>query len=66
VGGVLAAGVSGAGVPALFGLLLAMEAGVPVLVPADLVILLLERRGAAALATGRSAKPAASGGCRVR
>jgi membrane protein DedA with SNARE-associated domain len=44
VGGVLAAGVSGAGVPALFGLLLAMEAGVPVPVPADLVILLLGER----------------------
>jgi hypothetical protein len=30
VGGVVAAGVSSVGVPGLFGLLLAMEAGVPV------------------------------------
>jgi hypothetical protein len=34
VGGVVAAGVSSAGVPALFGLLPAMEAGVPVPRPA--------------------------------
>jgi hypothetical protein len=44
---VLAAGVSGAGVPVLFGLLLAMEAGVPVPVPADLVILVLGERASA-------------------
>jgi hypothetical protein len=38
---VLAAGVSGAGAPGLFGLLLLMEAGVPVPIPGDLVLLLV-------------------------
>jgi membrane protein DedA with SNARE-associated domain len=48
--GVLAAAGSGAGVPGLLGLLLAMEAGVPVPVPSDLVMLLLgERVSAGAL-----------------
>jgi hypothetical protein len=46
---VLAAG-SGAGVPGLLGLLLAMEAGLPVPIPSDLVMLLLgERVSAGAL-----------------
>jgi membrane protein DedA with SNARE-associated domain len=44
--GVLAAGVSGAGAPGLFGLLL-MEAGVPVPIPGDLVLLLVGERVAA-------------------
>ena len=39
--GVAAGAGSGAGVPGLLGLLLVMEAGVPVLVPGDLVMLLL-------------------------
>jgi membrane protein DedA with SNARE-associated domain len=47
--GALAAAVAG-GVPGLLGLLLAMEAGVPVPVPSDLVMLLLgERVSAGAL-----------------
>ena len=48
--GVAAGAATGAGVPGLFGLLLAMEAGVPVPVPSDLVMLLLgERVSAGAL-----------------
>jgi len=48
--GVLAAVRSGAGVPGLLGLLVAMEAGVPVPVPSDLMLLLLgERVSAGAL-----------------
>jgi hypothetical protein len=48
--GVLAAAAAGGGVPGLLGLLLAMEAGVPVPVPSDLVMLLLgERVSAGAL-----------------
>jgi membrane-associated protein len=50
VGGVVTAGVGSAGMPALFGLLLAMEAGVPVPIPGDLVMLLVgERVSAGAL-----------------
>jgi membrane protein DedA with SNARE-associated domain len=50
LGGVLAGAGTGAGVPGLLGLLLAMEAGVPVPVPSDLVMLLLgERVSAGAL-----------------
>jgi membrane protein DedA with SNARE-associated domain len=50
VPGVLAAAGSGAGVPGLLGLLLVMEAGVPIPVPSDLVMLLLgERVSAGAL-----------------
>jgi membrane protein DedA with SNARE-associated domain len=46
----VAAGATGAGVPGLLGLLLAMEAGVPIPVPSDLVMLLLgERVSAGAL-----------------
>jgi membrane protein DedA with SNARE-associated domain len=49
-GPVLAGVGSGAGVPGLLGLLLAMEAGVPVPLPSDLVMLLLgERVSAGAL-----------------
>ena len=44
VAGVLAGAGSGAGVPGLLGLLLAMEAGVPIPVPSDLVMLLLGER----------------------
>jgi membrane protein DedA with SNARE-associated domain len=40
----VAAGATGAGVPGLLGLLLAMEAGVPIPVPSDLVMLLLGER----------------------
>jgi len=48
--GVTAGAGSGAGVPGLLGLLLLMEAGVPVPVPSDLVMLLLgERVSASAL-----------------
>ena len=48
--GVAAGAGSGAGVPGLLGLLLAMEAGVPIPVPSDLVMLLLgERVSAGAL-----------------
>jgi hypothetical protein len=39
--GVAAGAATGAGVPGLLGLLLAMEAGVPVPLPSDLVMLLL-------------------------
>jgi membrane protein DedA with SNARE-associated domain len=50
VEGALAAASGGAGVPGLLGLLLAMEAGVPIPVPSDLVMLLLgERVSAGAL-----------------
>jgi hypothetical protein len=50
VAGVLAGAGSGAGAPGLLGLLLAMEAGVPIPVPSDLVMLLLgERVSAGAL-----------------
>jgi membrane protein DedA with SNARE-associated domain len=50
VAGWLAAGAGGAGTPSLLGLLLAMEAGVPVPFPSDLVMLLLgERVSAGAL-----------------
>jgi membrane protein DedA with SNARE-associated domain len=50
VGGVVTAGVGSAGVPGLFGLLLAMEAGVPVPIPGDVVMLLVgERVSAGAL-----------------
>jgi len=50
VGGVVTAGVGSAGMPGLFGLLLAMEAGVPVPIPGDLVMLLVgERVSAGAL-----------------
>jgi membrane protein DedA with SNARE-associated domain len=50
LGGVLAGAGAGAGVPGLLALLLAMEAGVPVPVPSDLVMLLLgERVSAGAL-----------------
>jgi membrane protein DedA with SNARE-associated domain len=42
--GVLAGAGAGAGVPGLLGLLLVMEAGVPVPVPSDLVMLLLGER----------------------
>jgi len=45
--GVLAAGTGGAGVPSLFGLLVVMEAGVPVPIPADVVMLLVGERVAA-------------------
>jgi membrane protein DedA with SNARE-associated domain len=44
LGGVAAGVGDGAGVPGLLGLLLAMEAGVPVPVPSDLVMLLLGER----------------------
>ena len=44
VAGSLAGAGSGAGVPGLLGLLLAMEAGVPIPVPSDLVMLLLGER----------------------
>jgi membrane protein DedA with SNARE-associated domain len=48
--GMLATGVSGTGATGLLGLLLAMEAGVPIPVPSDLVMLLLgERVSAGAL-----------------
>jgi membrane protein DedA with SNARE-associated domain len=48
--GLLAAAVGGAGVPGLLGLLLAMEAGVPIPLPSDLVMLVLgERVSAGAL-----------------
>jgi membrane protein DedA with SNARE-associated domain len=48
--GVAAGAATGAGVPGLLGLLLAMEAGVPIPVPSDLVMLLLgERVSAGAL-----------------
>jgi membrane protein DedA with SNARE-associated domain len=40
---------AGGGVPGLLGLLLAMEAGVPVPIPSDLVMLLGERVSAGAL-----------------
>jgi hypothetical protein len=44
------AGIGSAGMPGLFGLLLAMEAGVPVPVPGDIVMLLVgERVSAGAL-----------------
>jgi membrane protein DedA with SNARE-associated domain len=43
----VAAGATGAGVPGLLGLLLAMEAGVPIPVPSDLVMLVLGERVAA-------------------
>ena len=50
VGGVVTAGIGGAGLPGLFGLLLAMEAGVPVPLPGDVVMLLVgERVSAGAL-----------------
>ena len=50
VAGVLAGAGSGAGAPGLLGLLLATEAGVPIPVPSDLVMLLLgERVSAGAL-----------------
>jgi membrane protein DedA with SNARE-associated domain len=50
LGGVAAGAGSGAGVPGLLGLLVLMEAGVPVPVPSDLVMLLLgERVSAGAL-----------------
>lgn len=50
VGGVVTASVGSAGMPGLFGLLLLMEAGVPVPVPGDLVMLLVgERVSAGAL-----------------
>jgi membrane protein DedA with SNARE-associated domain len=50
LGGVAAGAGGGAGVPGLLGLLLAMEAGVPIPVPSDLVMLLLgERVSAGAL-----------------
>jgi membrane protein DedA with SNARE-associated domain len=50
VGGVVTAGIGSAGMPGLFGLLLAMEAGVPVPVPGDVVMLLVgERVSAGAL-----------------
>ena len=50
VAGVLAGAGSGAGAPGLLGLLLAMEAGIPIPVPSDLVMLLLgERVSAGAL-----------------
>jgi len=56
VGGVVTAGVGSAGMPGLFGLLLAMEAGVPVPVPGDLVMLLVgERVSAGALPLWRRA-----------
>jgi membrane protein DedA with SNARE-associated domain len=48
--GVLAGSGSGAGTPGRLGLLLAMEAGVPIPIPSDLVMLLLgERVSAGAL-----------------
>lgn len=48
--GVAAGAGSGAGVPGLLGLLVVMEAGVPIPVPSDLVMLLLgERVSAGAL-----------------
>ena len=48
--GVLAAAGGGAGGPGLLGLLLAMEAGLPVPIPSDLMMLLLgERVSAGAL-----------------
>jgi membrane protein DedA with SNARE-associated domain len=50
LGDVLAGAGTGAGVPGLLGLLLVMEAGIPVPVPSDLVMLLLgERVSAGAL-----------------
>jgi membrane protein DedA with SNARE-associated domain len=50
VGGVVTAGVGSAGMPGLFRLLLAIEAGVPVPIPGDLVMLLVgERVSAGAL-----------------
>jgi hypothetical protein len=50
VGGVVTASLGSAGMPGLFGLLLAMEAGVPVPVPGDVVMLLVgERVSAGAL-----------------
>ena len=50
VAGGLAGAGSGAGAPGLLGLLLAMEAGIPIPVPSDLVMLLLgERVSAGAL-----------------
>jgi hypothetical protein len=50
VGGVVTASVGSAGMPGLFGLLLLLEAGVPVPVPGDLVMLLVgERVSAGAL-----------------
>jgi membrane protein DedA with SNARE-associated domain len=50
VGGVVTAAIGSAGMPGLFGLLLAMEAGVPVPVPGDVVMLLVgERVSAGAL-----------------
>ena len=50
VGGVVPASLGSAGMPGLFGLLLAMEAGVPVPVPGDVVMLLVgERVSAGAL-----------------
>jgi len=56
VAGVLAGAGSGAGAPGLLGLLLAMEAGVPIPVPSDLVMLLLgERVSAGALPLGLAA-----------
>jgi membrane protein DedA with SNARE-associated domain len=45
--GVVAAGIGGVGVPGLLGLLLVMEAGVPVPIPADLVMLVVGERVAA-------------------
>jgi hypothetical protein len=50
VGGVVTASLGSAGMPGLFGLLLAMEAGVPVPVPGDLVMLLVGVRLPALLA----------------
>jgi membrane protein DedA with SNARE-associated domain len=47
MGGAVAAGVGGVGMPGLFGLLLVMEAGVPVPIPGDLVMLLVGEWGAA-------------------
>jgi hypothetical protein len=44
LGGVAAGAGGGAGAPGLLGLLLAMEAGVPIPVPSDLVMLLLGGR----------------------
>jgi hypothetical protein len=58
VAGALAGAGSGAGVPGLLGLLLAMEAGVPIPVPSDLVLLLLgERVSAGALPRGWPRSP---------
>jgi hypothetical protein len=61
LGDVLAAAGGGGGVPGLLGLLLVMEAGVPIPVPSDLVMLLLgERVPAGALPLWLAAAPTRS------